>query len=128
RDLAAVRTREFTCGNDSIALQYNPARQVSSGAALDEESIRKRPCFLCAVNRPREQHGILYRDTYLILCNPAPIFGHHFTVASLTHEPQDITSALTCFLQLAADASPDYTVFYNGPACGASAPDHLHFR
>jgi hypothetical protein len=21
-----------------------------------------------------------------------------------------------------------YTVFYNGPKCGASAPDHLHFQ
>lgn len=128
RDLAAVRTRELACGNYSITLQYNPARQVSSGAPLDKESIRKRPCFLCTANQPREQRGILYRNSYLILCNPAPIFDHHFTVVSLTHEHQDITASLTCFLQLAADASPGYTVFYNGPACGASAPDHLHFQ
>ncbi|MGB4544545.1 MAG: DUF4922 domain-containing protein, partial [Smithellaceae bacterium] len=31
-------------------------------------------------------------------------------------------------LQIARDASPEYLVFYNGPACGASAPDHLHFQ
>jgi hypothetical protein len=70
----------------------------------------------------------LYRNRYLILCNPAPIFDHHFTVVSSNHEPQDIASSLTLFLQLTHDASPDYIVFYNGPACGASAPDHLHFQ
>jgi glycosyltransferase involved in cell wall biosynthesis len=128
RDLACVQTRELVCGNDAITLQYNPARQISSGAALDKESIRKRPCFLCVENQPPEQQGILYRDTYLILCNPAPIFDHHFTVGSLTHEPQDITSSFDMLVQMAMDASPDYTVFYNGPACGASAPDHLHFQ
>ena len=128
RDLAAARTRKLACGNSFIMLQYNPARQVSSGAPLDKESIRKRPCFLCADNRPREQHGILYRDAYLILCNPAPIFDHHFTIVSLTHEVQDITSSFDMLVQMVMDASPDYTVFYNGPACGASAPDHLHFQ
>ncbi len=128
RDLAATRTRTITCGNHKVTLQYNPARQASSGAPLDKDSIRKRPCFLCAANQPRQQQGILYRNRYLILCNPAPIFDHHFTVVSSNHEPQDIASSLTLFLQLTHDASPDYIVFYNGPACGASAPDHLHFQ
>jgi len=128
QDLASTRIRELKCGDYQITLQYNPARALSGGAAVDPESIRKRPCFLCGVNRPSDQQGLLYRKDYLILCNPAPIFDHHFTVVSLTHQPQEITSSLDALLQIACDASPDYTVFYNGPACGASAPDHLHFQ
>jgi len=27
-----------------------------------------------------------------------------------------------------SEAMSSYTVFYNGPQCGASAPDHLHFQ
>lgn len=128
RALADVRHRSIDCGGYKVVLQYNPVRAVSSGAAVDAESIRKRPCFLCRENLPPDQQGILYRHRYLILCNPAPIFDRHFTVATLEHQPQEITSSLPWLLKLAADASPDYTVFYNGPACGASAPDHLHFQ
>ena len=127
-DLAGGQERKLSCGSYKIILQYNPARAVSSGAAVDKESIKKRPCFLCAANRPAEQSGILYRNDYLILCNPAPIFKRHFTIAAREHRPQEITSSLESLLQIASDASPDYTVFYNGPACGASAPDHLHFQ
>lgn len=128
RDLAAVRTRTLSCGDYDVTLQYNPARAVSGGAAVDPESIRKRPCFLCAANRPAGQSAILHRGDYLILCNPAPIFDRHFTVASIAHTPQDIASSLGRLFLIAADAGPEYTVFYNGPACGASAPDHLHFQ
>jgi hypothetical protein len=70
----------------------------------------------------------LYRGDYLILCNPAPIFDRHFTIVTLQHQSQEIGSSLGWLLQMAADLSPGYTVFYNGPACGASAPDHLHFQ
>jgi glycosyltransferase involved in cell wall biosynthesis len=128
RDLASVRTREIICGSYKVQLQYNPQRALSSGAAIDQESIKKRPCFLCAINLPGEQQGILYRKDYMILCNPAPIFDQHFTIATLQHQPQKISSSLDSLLQMAADLSPGYTVFYNGPACGASAPDHLHFQ
>ena len=127
-DLASIRTREISGGDYNVTLQYNPARAVSAGAAVDAESIKKRPCFLCAGNRPAQQNGILYRKDYEILCNPAPIFDQHFTVVAIHHQPQEISSSLTRLLQLAADAAPDYTVLYNGPACGASAPDHLHFQ
>ena len=128
RDLAQTKTRSLDCGRYSISLQYNPARIISGSAAVDPESISRRPCFLCTPNRPADQHAVLYRNNYLILCNPAPIFDHHFTVVSTTHAPQSIASSVEMFLQIARDASPDYTVFYNGPACGASAPDHLHFQ
>lgn len=127
-DLVFVQERKLSSNHYKITLQYNPARVVSGGAAVDKESIKKRPCFLCADNRPVQQSSILYRNNYVILCNPAPIFDRHFTIVSLEHQPQEITSSLSWLLQLAADASPDYTVFYNGPACGASAPDHLHFQ
>ena len=128
RDLASIRTREIICGSYNIHLHYNLNRAVSSGAAVDQESIKKRPCFLCADNLPIGQKGILYRKDYMILCNPAPIFDQHFTIVTLQHQPQEISSSLDWLLQMAADLSPGYTVFYNGPACGASAPDHLHFQ
>jgi glycosyltransferase involved in cell wall biosynthesis len=128
RDLASLRIRDIVCGSYNVRLQYNPNRAVSSGAAVDSESIKKRPCFLCAAHLPPKQQGILYRKNYIILCNPAPIFDQHFTVVKLQHQPQEIVVSLSSLLQLAADLSPGYTVFYNGPACGASAPDHLHFQ
>jgi glycosyltransferase involved in cell wall biosynthesis len=92
RNLSTVACRTFSCGKYAVSLQYNPARVVSGGAAVDAESIRKRPCFLCPSNRPAGQRALLYRDRHLILCNPAPIFNRHFTVASAFHEPQDLTA------------------------------------
>jgi hypothetical protein len=71
---------------------------------------------------------VVYRDEYLILCNPAPIFQGHFTVSHVEHRPQAIEGSIATFLALARDLSPRYQVFYNGPRCGASAPDHLHFQ
>ena len=128
KGLADVQTRLISCAGYEVSVQFNPARAVSSGAAIDKESIKSRPCFLCTDNLPPGQRGILYRDDYLILCNPAPIFDRHFTIVTLQHQPQEIASSLSRLLQLTADLSPDYAVFYNGPACGASAPDHLHFQ
>ncbi|MDI6742378.1 MAG: DUF4922 domain-containing protein [Smithella sp.] len=127
RDLSFVKTRELS-GDYQVVLQYNFARAVSSGAPVDAEAIKSRPCFLCQDNLPMEQKGILYRNRFLVLCNPFPIFENHFTVSSLLHEPQDAASAVDVLMRLAADASPRYAVLYNGPACGASAPDHLHFQ
>lgn len=126
--LSLARQRKLSCGPYKITLQYNPARAQSSGAAVDVQAIQQRPCFLCAANRPAQQQGILYRHDYLILCNPAPIFPHHFTIVSVLHQPQSIAASLCKLMQIAADVAPDFTVFYNGPACGASAPDHLHFQ
>jgi glycosyltransferase involved in cell wall biosynthesis len=128
RELANLRTRSITCGSYKVYLQFNPQRAVSSGAAVDVESIKSRPCFLCQDNLPSKQQGILYRNQYLILCNPAPIFENHFTIVALEHQPQEITSSINWLLRLSTNLSPDYAVFYNGPACGASAPDHLHFQ
>lgn len=126
--LDAARTREIAAGGYSVKLQFNPRRIVSATAAVDAESIRRRKCFLCTGNLPEEQRRILYRSAYLILCNPAPIFPRHFTVSNRRHVPQAIENNLSVFLRLAGDFGPGWTVFYNGPRCGASAPDHLHFQ
>ena len=126
--LEKVQIREVPCKGFSAWLQWNPARIVSTGAKVDAKSIEARPCFLCVENLPNDQRGILYDEEFLVLCNPAPIFKQHYTISNLAHVPQSIEPFIHTFLQLARDLSPDFTVFYNGPRCGASAPDHMHFQ
>jgi len=125
---ASSRSRTVDCDDFSVALQFNPQRIVSSGARVDAASIAERPCFLCPANLPEAQSGILYRRNFLVLCNPFPIFPRHFTISSLDHRPQSLEGELEVFLALARDLAPSLAVFYNGPQCGASAPDHLHFQ
>ncbi|MHB8771146.1 MAG: GNAT family N-acetyltransferase [Syntrophales bacterium] len=126
--LQNVRVREVRSGSWAVQVQFNPRRSVSSGARVDPESIRRRPCFLCRENLPGEQRAILYRETYLILCNPVPVFPGHLTVAHIRHLPQSLADHREVFLRLALDFGPQTVLLYNGPRCGASAPDHLHFQ
>ena len=126
--LKFVRDREIVCSGFNVNVQFNPKRIVSTGADVDASVISKRTCFLCLGNLPEAQQGILYHDQYLILCNPIPIFPKHFTISSLHHIPQDFKSSVDAMLDIAMDFNPEYSVFYNGPQCGASAPDHLHFQ
>ena len=126
--LDSIRLRKVSCRGYSVWLQFNPGRIVSTGANVDAKSIRERPCFLCAQNLPEAQKGILYKEEFLMLCNPAPIFREHFTISHIQHIPQLFNTYVTRFLELARDMSPRLTVFYNGPRCGASAPDHMHFQ
>jgi len=126
--LAEVQVRGFEIDGSTVRLQFNPGRMRSSSAKVDAASIGARPCFLCVENLPDGQRGIPYGDDYLVLVNPFPIFPEHFTIPSITHAPQRIGEALVALLDLGRDLSPRYTVFYNGPRCGASAPDHLHFQ
>jgi len=121
-------TRQIDGGKWRVHIQCNPRRMVSSGAKLDPESIERRPCFLCPENLPAAQEAILYRDNYHILCNPAPIFPGHLTIAAIRHTPQSLLENIESLLLLADDFGPGTTVFYNGPRAGASAPDHLHFQ
>lgn len=109
-------------------MQFNPRRIASSGAKVDEKSIRERRCFLCVENLPELQIGILYQENFIILCNPAPIFTRHYTISHIKHVPQRLEEHVAILLSLAKDFAPAFTVFYNGPKCGASAPDHLHFQ
>ncbi|MDE3059059.1 MAG: DUF4922 domain-containing protein [Bacteroidota bacterium] len=126
--LSFVRTRELPCNGFSVRLQFNPRRIVSSGAKVDAKSISERKCFLCVENLPPDQKGILYRNEFLVLCNPAPIFAQHYTISNIKHLPQAIEKFSATLFSLAKDFSPEFTVFYNGPKCGASAPDHMHFQ
>lgn len=126
--LDGVRTRLIRGGGWGVQVQFNPQRIVSSGANLDPESLRRRPCFLCPGNLPPEQQAILYRDDWFVLCNPMPIFPGHLTIAHQRHLSQSLADHLGAFLRLAEDFGPGMTVFYNGPLSGASAPDHLHFQ
>lgn len=126
--LETVRVRDVPCNGFSVALQFNPGRIVSTGARVDEKTIRERPCFLCAQNLPPEQRGILTYGEFLVLCNPAPIFRGHFTISHVNHLPQALEPFTHTFLRIAKDLGPAFSVFYNGPKCGASAPDHMHFQ
>jgi hypothetical protein len=126
--LITVRLREIHCRGFSVWLQYNPGRIVSTWAKVDAQSIRERKCFLCVENLPGPQKGIVFKDEFLILCNPAPIFAEHFTISSVHHTPQILAPFIPTMLDLARDLSPRLAIFYNGPKCGASAPDHMHFQ
>ena len=126
--LKTTKTREIACRGFSVQVQYNPQRLVSTAAKVDEQSVRERPCFLCPDHLPAEQKGIVYGDKFVILCNPAPIFHQHFTIALREHEPQAFEPWSNDFLMLTAALGPSMTLFYNGPRCGASAPDHVHFQ
>jgi ATP adenylyltransferase/5',5'''-P-1,P-4-tetraphosphate phosphorylase II len=110
-----------------IQVQFNPSRIVSSAAKVDPESIQQRPCFLCGKNRPAEQEDILVDDRYWVLVNPFPIFPKHLTIPFVEHIDQRIAGHFEDMLDL-AQLLPEYVLFYNGPQCGASAPDHLHFQ
>ncbi len=125
--LPKIQTRDFDFGHFKIKTQCNPERIRSSAAKTDANSIAARPCFLCLNNLPKEQSGILFQNGYLILTNPYPIFPQHLTISNLEHIPQQILHHFADMLEL-SEGLPDFTVFYNGPKCGASAPDHFHLQ
>ena len=123
-----VEWKSLNWGNDiEVILQHNPSRLTSTSANVDKDSIQQRKCFLCAENRPDIQKGMSFLDKYLILCNPYPILKNHLTIPLHSHVPQLIGQKMEEMLTL-TESLPDYIVFYNGPKCGASAPDHFHFQ
>lgn len=126
--LRDVKVKSFRFGSYKIKVQFNPGRIISTSAKVDEKSIKQRKCFLCIENLPQEQKCIIYKDEYMILVNPFPIFPEHFTLSNLKHQPQRITDTFPFLLDFSKDLSKHYSVVYNGPKCGASAPDHLHFQ
>ena len=126
--LRTVRTRVFEFDGFQIKAQFNPGRLISTVAKVDAASIKERKCFLCTDNLPAAQRGIPSDGEYLLLCNPFPIFPEHFTISSVRHTPQVVGDSFPALLSLTRDLGERYTVLYNGPKCGASAPDHLHFQ
>ena len=124
RDLKHVETKKLS---EEVRLQFNPARIVSTGAKIDKKTLGERPCFLCDKNRPKEQMSQQIDERFHLLVNPFPILPVHFTIPARKHQPQAIYKSygeMHRFLSLHSELM----VFYNGPKCGASAPDHLHFQ
>src|SRR5665647_2193399 len=124
--LKTVKTKSISFGDFDVKVQFNPARIISSGAKVDAETVSERKCFLCLDNLPTEQKGVDAGD-YTVLVNPFPIFPEHFTIPHKQHIEQQIKPYFADMLSL-AETLDDYLIFYNGPKCGASAPDHLHFQ
>lgn len=125
--LQSVKERKIQLsGGAEFKVQFNPERIVSSVAKVDKKSIQERPCFLCASNRPSVQTGVDY-EQYELLINPFPIFNKHLTVPIKAHEDQLILPHFSTLLDVVVELD-EFTLFYNGPKCGASAPDHFHFQ
>lgn len=126
-NLQSVESKKVDMGEIAFLVQFNPKRIVSSAAKVDAKSIQERKCFLCQNNLPLQQKGSDFIGKYSVLVNPFPIFPKHLTIPSYQHQPQQIKGKFTEMLVLAQNLE-DYVVFYNGPKCGASAPDHFHFQ
>ncbi|TAJ13733.1 DUF4922 domain-containing protein [Marinilabiliaceae bacterium JC017] len=127
KGLKKVKVKALAFNGHEILVQFNPERIRSSAAKVDAKSIEARPCFLCAKNLPAQQRGLEFGSDYTVLVNPFPIFPEHLTIPKNAHNDQRIRGHFEAMLDLAKELD-DFTVFYNGPKCGASAPDHFHFQ
>ena len=127
RELTHVETRDLNVGSSTFEVQFNPARIRSTGATISKEAVAARPCFLCKANRPQVQMTKIQNADYELLVNPYPILPMHFTIPMHRHQPQQIRGMYGEMIQLLKNY-PDLMVFYNGPMCGASAPDHAHLQ
>jgi hypothetical protein len=125
--LARAKTRLVRIDWFDVFVRHIPHRMGSTMASVDPESVAKRPCFLCAGNLPPEEEGVPFNEDFTIYCNPFPVVAHHLTIAHREHRLQRIANRFGNMLDLAA-ALREYFIIYNGPECGASAPDHMHFQ
>jgi len=125
--LARALTRPVRIDWVEVFIRHIPHRMGSTTAPVDRESVAKRPCFLCAQNLPAEEQSLPFDENFTIYCNPFPIVDRHLTIAHREHGSQRIADQFGNMLDIAA-ALPKYFVVYNGPECGASAPDHMHFQ
>lgn len=123
-----ARYERFPVKGSEVLAQFNPKRIVSAGAKVDAATIGQRACFLCPENLPAEEKGIPFGDCYVILCNPFPVLRDHLVIASRAHTPQAIEGHVGELLNLTRELGQGWFTLYNGPRCGASAPDHLHFQ
>lgn len=126
-NLATAAHKNFSLQGNTLVAQWNPGRLQSTSAKTDQASIAARPCFLCDENRPVEQEGIITGE-YKILVNPYPLFDEHFTITHRDHKEQSIKDTFKDLLWLSHSFGEKYFLLYNGPRCGASAPDHMHFQ
>jgi ATP adenylyltransferase/5',5'''-P-1,P-4-tetraphosphate phosphorylase II len=126
--MAEVRDKRLTIKKSEVIAQFNPNRIVSTAARVDASTIKQRPCFLCLENLPPEEKGIAFGDDLVALCNPFPVLKNHLVVSARRHTPQAIEGGFGSMLDLAGELGGDWFTLYNGPRCGASAPDHRHFQ
>jgi ATP adenylyltransferase/5',5'''-P-1,P-4-tetraphosphate phosphorylase II len=126
--LARVEYKRVRVRGSEVLAQFNPQRIVSTAAKVDATTIKQRPCFLCAENLPPEERGIAFGADFVALYNPFPVLPRHLVITSRRHIPQTIEGNFGTLLDLALDLGGEFFVLYNGAACGASAPDHLHFQ
>lgn len=128
QSLEQVQYKELDVKGSRVLGQFNPARIVSTAAKVDTASIKARPCFLCAENLPAEEKGFPFGDDYVVLCNPFPVLKDHLVISERRHTPQAIAPRFADLLALTQQLGSEYFTLYNGPQCGASAPDHHHFQ
>jgi Domain of unknown function (DUF4922) len=126
--LQDVQTRAHQLGAARFLTQFNPGRMVSTAAKVDQAAIAARPCFLCEANLPAEEKALAFGDDYAIVCNPFPVLPQHLVIAHCEHRPQAIETHFGDMLDLSQTLGDEFFTLYNGPRCGASAPDHLHFQ
>lgn len=126
--LQQVEYRRFTLNSAEVLAQFNPKRIVSTSAKVDAASIQARPCFLCADNLPAAERGLAFGADFIVLCNPFPVLLKHLVIAARQHTPQVIAAEFGSLLDVTRALGQDFFTLYNGPKCGASAPDHLHFQ
>ena len=128
RNCLQTEITTLTPGHFAVRMQYNPARMQNTTANVDQAVVRQRLCKLCPEQLFPEQRGVAYREQLIILCNPYPILDRHLSIVDVQHVPQAIEGRLPLILELARDLSQDFVVFYNGPQCGASTPEHFHVQ
>ena len=126
--LEEMETKRIEVDGSDVVVQHNPKRIRSTAARVDNASIGARACFLCPESLPVEEKAVPYGEDLMILCNPFPVLDRHLSIVHRDHVPQQIEGNVETLLMLARDLAPDFFVLYNGPRCGASAPDHLHFQ
>jgi len=125
--LRKALTRTERVAGRELFVRHIPHRIGSTTAAVDAASVARRPCFLCTANMPPEEKGLAFDEEFTLYCNPFPILEGHLTIVHRDHRPQRIAGFFETLLRL-SEALPGFFVIYNGPECGASAPDHLHFQ
>ena len=131
--LSGVGVKELVVEGFPVKVQFNPARIVSSAAKVDPKTIKERKCFLCGANRPAIQEGLPFygkKCEYSVLINPFPIFPKHLTIPDVGHVNQTIEGEYERYEDMLtlSEVLDEFLFFYNGPKCGASAPDHMHFQ
>ena len=127
KELENVQTRDLEYKDVQMQCQFNPARISSTTAKIEKKDVKKRPCFLCDKNRPEEQQKMPVLGYLQLLINPYPILPNHLTIPTRRHVPQEWKILKQGMLLLASEMDGSI-IFYNGPRCGASAPDHAHLQ